>query len=202
MTLDLTICQVAARCIVEEGLDYATAKKRAAQELGLKRNIPWPPHQDIEDAVREHIALFCPATQPLELLALRRLAAHWMTRLQPLRPYLSGAVWRGTATLLNDIHLDLYCDDSKQAELMLLNEKITFHTSSSSQPGRPPLDVLSLSSPCPPLPNHVSIHLFIYDFDDLRGALKPDPRGQTWRGDLAALEGLLSDPSLSGVNAA
>jgi hypothetical protein len=33
----------------------------------------------------------------------------------------------------------------------------------------------------------------VLDFDDLRGALKPDARGQTERGDLAALEKLLNE---------
>jgi hypothetical protein len=33
----------------------------------------------------------------------------------------------------------------------------------------------------------------IYDFDDLRGALKPDARGRRPRGDLAALRNLLHD---------
>jgi exodeoxyribonuclease-3 len=37
----------------------------------------------------------------------------WMARLADFRPHLSGAVWRGTATRLSDVHLDLYCDDSK-----------------------------------------------------------------------------------------
>jgi hypothetical protein len=31
------------------------------------------------------------------------------------------------------------------------------------------------------------VHLFVYDFDDLRGALKPDARGRAPRGDTAAL---------------
>jgi hypothetical protein len=33
----------------------------------------------------------------------------------------------------------------------------------------------------------------VLDFDDLRGALKPDARGMTERGDLDALRRLLED---------
>jgi hypothetical protein len=40
----------------------------------------------------------------------------------------------------------------------------------------------------------VTIHLQILDADDLRGALKPDARGQAWRGDAAALAKLLEAP--------
>ena len=34
----------------------------------------------------------------------------------------------------------------------------------------------------------VIVHLILNDLDDLRGALKPDAQGQSWRGDLAALQ--------------
>jgi len=50
------------------------------------------------------------------------------------------------------------------------------------------VDVLSFSCPCPGLGESVGVHLSIYDHDDLRGALRPDARGRTPRGDLAALE--------------
>ena len=192
MTLESEICQAAARCIVEEGMDYAAAKKRAAEALGLGRGVRWPSNEDVEDAVREHIALFCAEEQAADLSALRRLAAQWMKRLHSLRPHLSGAVWRGTATRLNDIQLELYCDDSKQAELWFLNEGIAFDTHSQIRAGHPPLDVLSVNCPCPALKQNVGLHLWIYEHDDLRGALKPDSRGRTWRGDLGALESLLS----------
>jgi hypothetical protein len=65
----------------------------------------------VEDEVREHIALFCADTQPAELRALRELAAGWMGRLAAFRPHLYGAVWRGTATRLSPVLIDLFCDD-------------------------------------------------------------------------------------------
>jgi hypothetical protein len=39
----------------------------------------------------------------------------------------------------------------------------------------------------------VGVHLLIYDHDDLRGALKPDTKGRTPRGDLAAVRALLEE---------
>ncbi len=185
------MCHAAARWVVEEGLDYSAAKQRAAKDLGLGKNIPWPSNEEVEDAVREHIALFHADSQPRELLALRALALHWMLRFSHLRPHLTGAVWRGTATRLNEVHLELYCDDSKEAELTLLNEGIAFDTQSQNRQGRPPLDVLSITSPCPEMGEPIGIHLWIHDYHDLRGALKTDSRGRTWRGDLAALKSLL-----------
>ena len=63
-------------------------------------------------------------TQPGELRALRELAASWMGRLAEFRPHLTGAVWRGTATRLSNVHLQLYCDDSKATEIALLNTSL------------------------------------------------------------------------------
>ena len=53
------------------------------------------------------------------------------------------------------------------------------------------MDVLTVSSPCPALGQPVTVHLFVRDFDDQRGALKPDTRGRSWRGDAAALRRLM-----------
>jgi hypothetical protein len=51
--------------------------------------------------------------------------------------------------------------------------------------------MLLLDVPCPALQERVTLCLSILDFDDLRGALKPDARGLTERGDLGALQTLL-----------
>ena len=126
-----------------------------------------------------------------ELRALREVAAVWMERLQAFRPHLTGAVWRGTATRLNSIHLQLFCDDAKEAEIELLNRRIDFDVGSLNGPRNQPIDVLSFSTACAELGEPVTLHLSILDFDDLRGALKADTRGRTERGDLAALRRLL-----------
>jgi hypothetical protein len=49
------------------------------------------------------------------------------------------------------------------------------------------------------LDDWITIHLNILDLDDLRGALKPDARGQTWRGDAAALQRLLEEEDMSAL---
>jgi hypothetical protein len=54
--------------------------------------------------------------------------------------------------------------------------------------------MLILDAPCHELGERVTLCLTILDFDDLRGALKPDARGLTERGDLGALQNLLESP--------
>jgi hypothetical protein len=143
--------------------------------------------------VREYLELFCAETQPAELAALRDVAAQWMARLAEFRPHLGGAVWRGTATRLSAVHLDLYCDDAKAAEIALLNLGVRYEVGTLDA-GAVPVDVLTVSSPSRALGLPVTVHLIVRDHDDLRGALKPDARGRTWRGDLAALRRLTETP--------
>ncbi|MEY4751757.1 MAG: hypothetical protein RIQ60_3971 [Pseudomonadota bacterium] len=186
------LCAAAARLVVDEGMEYGPAKHKAARVLGLRRNIELPDNLALEDAVREHIALFCADTQPAELLALRELALLWMERLAEFRPLLVGAVWRGTATRLSPVRLRLYCDDAKAAELALLNRGVDFDLASEPGPRGAPVDVLVLAVPCRALNDRVTLQLSVLDHDDVRGQLKPDARGQSQAGDAAALRRLLA----------
>jgi hypothetical protein len=185
------IAAAAARLVVEEGMEYGPAKRRAARALGNQRNADLPANDEVEDEVRAYLALFCADTQPAELAALREVALVWMARLAEFRPYLTGAVWRGTATRLSSVHLQLYCDDSKAAELALIDQGVTYEVGSLAGPRGEPIDVLSVSSPSAALGEPVTVHLSVLDHDDLRGALKPGARGSTSRGDLAALRSLM-----------
>ena len=188
------IAATAARLVVEEGLEYGPAKRRAAKALGYSasRKAELPSNQLLEEEVREYLALFCADSQPAELSALREVALLWMDRLAEFRPHLTGAVWRGTATRLNSVHLQLFCDDSKAAEIELLNQKISYDVGSIDSPRGQPVDVLTLAWPSAALGEPVTLHLSILDHDDLRGGLKPDADGLTQRGDAAALRRLMA----------
>ncbi len=185
--LKTEICQQAARWVVEEGLAYGQAKRRAVKELGLPARQPLPDNDALEAAVRDYIATFCADSQALQLSALRRLALVWMERLSAFRPHISGAVWHGTATRFSDIYLQLYCDDCKSAEIALIDNNILYLARSEPSPRGRPMDTLSLHALCPGLDEDVGIHLLIHDLDDVRGALKPDTQGRKPMGDAKAL---------------
>jgi hypothetical protein len=191
-TLTDEIAAAAARLVVEEGMEYGPAKRRAARDLGRRSARPaeLPDNDQVEHEVRDYLAIFCADTQPRELAALRAIAMEWMQRLAEFRPHLTGAVWRGTATRLNDIHLELYCDDSKAAELALIDRHVDYEVSSRPGPRGEPVDVLSVAHTSLELSERVTVHLTVLDFDDLRGGLKPDASGRTYRGDLRALQQL------------
>ena len=188
------IAAAAARMVVEEGLEYGPAKRRAVRQLGLPARTPLPENDAVEDAVREYIELFCADTQPAELAALRRLALTWMERLEAFRPHLAGAVWHGTATRLSDIYVQLFCDDPKSAEIALIDRNVDYEARTVTGFQGAPVEALSLSSISRELGEPIGVHLLIHDHDDLRGALKPDARGRVPRGDLRAVRALVDNP--------
>jgi hypothetical protein len=185
------IAATAARMVVEEGLEYGPAKRRAVRQLGLPVRTALPDNDLIEESVREYIDLFCADTQPAELEALRRLAVTWMERLREFRPYLGGAVWHGTATRLSDIYIQLFCDDPKSAEIALIEHNVDYEARTVTGFNGESVEALSLSSISPELGEPIGVHLLVYDHDDVRGALKPDAKGRSPRGDLPAVRALL-----------
>ena len=98
----------------------------------------------------------------------------WMESLAAFRPHLTGAVWRGTATRLNSILIELFCDDSKAAEIALIDRRIDYDVSSVDGPRGRVVDVLNLHVPSPRSRRPASTsRLTVRDYDDLRGALQP-----------------------------
>ena len=188
------VAQTAARMIVEDGLDYASARRKAMQAHGDGRRLrEAPSNEAIEDEVRAHIAIFHADTQPAELRALREAALRWMLRLAEFRPHLGGAVWRGTATRQSIVRIDLYCDDTKAPELAFLNRGVDYESVSEPLGRGEHSMVLVIDERNADLGDWVTLHFNVHDLDDLRGALKPDARGQSWRGDAAALQRRLEE---------
>lgn len=191
------IAAEAARLVVESGLEYAAAKAKAARGLGRGggSRVELPANELVEDEVRAYLEVYCADTQPGELAALRSVALRWMEKLAAQRPHLAGAVWRGTATRLSNVRIELYCDDPKAAELQLLDLGVPFEVGTLDPGGPRQRDVLTVSTPCRELGERVTVHLLLHDYDELRGALKPDARGRSLRGDLAALRRRLQEES-------
>lgn len=131
----------AARLIADEGLDYASAKRRAAREvLGEIANARGrlPDNEQVEAEVRRHLRLFGGPEYLPRLEALRRHALTLMQRLRAYEPRLVGAVLNGSATEFSDIQLNLYCDETKDIEFFLMNDGVDFDVDEGDpEPGGP-----------------------------------------------------------------
>jgi hypothetical protein len=203
-SLTAEIAAEAARLVLDTGLEYDAARRKAARAVARRNGAAraqMPSNEQIEDEVRAQIEIFHADTQPGELAVLRGIAQHWMTRLAPFRPHLGGAVWRGTATRRSAVHLDLYCDDPKSAEFELLDMGLRYEVHTKQEAGDD-LDILTVHASCPAFGGPVPVHLAIRDHDALRGALRPDARGRTWRGEIEALRRRMQETEANAVRAA
>ncbi len=177
----------AARLVVEQGLDYASAKRRAARGRGTSERAMLPDNHELENAVREYLDLFHASTQPATLRALRRLALQWMTRLIEFRPHLCGPVWQGTATENSPIQIELFCNDPKLAEISMLNMGFRPFLGGRIN-GKDETNKAVYVDKCDDLMRNVDIFVSINDYDLIRGGLRADRYGRVRRGDLSHVQ--------------
>jgi hypothetical protein len=189
------IAASAARLIAEDGVDYGTAKRKAAKQIlgnSKVRGDVLPDNALIEDEVRLYNELFFGDTQPARLLHLRNLAVRIMQELATFQPYLTGAVLNGTAGEHSDIYLQLFAESAKDVEIYLLNKGIDFEVSESSHfKGRSEaVETLSF------IWQQEGVHLALYEVDDLRGAVKKSPSGRQERADIESVRALIAQNNL------
>ncbi len=188
------IAYAAARMIAEDGLDYSTAKRKAVRQLLGQSSPPrgelMPDNSHIEAALREYLTLYMGDTQPQRLRALREAAVELMTWLERFDPYLTGAVWNGTAGEHSEIVIQCFTDSAKDVAIFLLNADIDFDTEERQGfTGRGLVEAMHFER----LGEDVTV--VVYDRVALRGALRPGPDGRTDRGDVRAVRRLLEAES-------
>lgn len=121
------IAQLAAKLIASEGVgDFLTAKRKAAERLGLRPDRGMPTNLEIEAALREYQRLFQSDSQPDRVATLRRTAIRAMEFLARFQPRLTGAVLHGTATDYSEVTLHLYCNVAEEVALHLADAGINF----------------------------------------------------------------------------
>jgi hypothetical protein len=199
------LAAAAARLIAEDGLDYATAKQKAAASLlgssaSVRRALP--DNEAVEFELRRYLAIFVPE-HVRQLRALRQFALQLMKRLDRFEPHLAGAVLNGTASLHSDIHLHLFVDSVKDVELFLLDQGQEFEVLADQPTPGGPLETLCLLVRPPratELPDPLGVVLDVYDADAIRVAAKHRSSGNdlhpveaAGRASAAMLERLLAD---------
>jgi len=115
------IAHVAARILAEDGsLDYGSAKRKAARQLGAPDSGNLPDNQQIEEALRSYQALYRADETREQLTLLRQVAIEYMERLADFDPHLTGPVLNGTAGRHAAINLQLFTDQQKDVEFLLM----------------------------------------------------------------------------------
>ncbi len=117
----------AAKLIAEDGIaDFASAKRKAARQLGASDTQHLPSNREVEEALHSYRALYQHESHPDILHQLRTEALVRMQQFSAFNPYLTGSVLSGTAGEHSDINLTLYSDDAKAVLLFLLRSKLAF----------------------------------------------------------------------------
>jgi len=117
------IAHAAARMLAEDGsLDYGSAKRKAARQLGAPDSNNLPDNLQIEEALRSYQALYQADETRAQLTLLRQAAIEYMERLAAFDPHLTGPVLNGTAGRYADINLQLFTDDQKDVEFLLMRQ--------------------------------------------------------------------------------
>lgn len=105
------VADEAARVMAEHGVrDFALAKRKAAERLGLSVRGALPSNAQIQERLVARQRLFEPEVHEARIAKMRRLAADVMNALEQFRPRLVGAVLDGTATINTAIEIHAFSD--------------------------------------------------------------------------------------------
>jgi hypothetical protein len=119
------IAELAARIIAEEGIDsYSTAKRKAAERLGVKTPRELPDNREIEMALSQYQRLFQRDTQPEHLQQRREIACAAMDMFCEFSPRLVGPVLSGTAGQHSLVNLHLFTDAPEEVGFVLMDRAI------------------------------------------------------------------------------
>lgn len=170
------IAAAAARIMAEDGVeDFALAKRKAVRQLGAEDTQALPKNEEIELELRAYQSLYQSQEQSDRIRFLRRHALQAMRLFEAFRPYLSGAVLKGTAGRYSDIDLQLFTDDTKAVEMFLLNNTISYEASLQRRftgDREREIPVLKLEW------EGVRLNVAVYSANDERGTLKATPTGR------------------------
>lgn len=119
------LAQEAAKIMAEHGIhDFLTAKRKAAERLGVTDINALPRNVEIEEALAEYQRLFAADTHEQSLQSQRRAALAAMRWLAQFEPRLVGPVLSGTATEHADIQLHLFADRPESIALQLMDRGV------------------------------------------------------------------------------
>ena len=123
----LIVASRAAEIIMEEGVtDYLFAKKKAAKSLGLLTNDNLPSNHEIDNALKEYRNIFQEQIDSETIVKIKKEALNIMTLFKDFNPHLTGQLLEGLIPKFPKIQINLFTDNLKEVEYILLNKNIAF----------------------------------------------------------------------------
>ena len=128
--IKMTIANLAARMIMEEGVkDYFFAKKKAARSLGFNEEVNLPTNMQIDKAIEEFHKIFNQDIGNDFLEHFKTQALNVMDMFKNFRPHLMNKLSEGIIPKFPEIKINLFADNLKDIEYILLNSEITYEFS-------------------------------------------------------------------------
>ena len=126
----LSVANLAAQMIMEEGIkDYFFAKKKAAKSLGLNENVSLPTNLQIDKAIEEFHKIFNQDTNIEFLEHFKDQALNVMDLFKGFKPHLMNELTKGIIPKFPEIKINLFADNIKDIEYVLLNSEISYEFS-------------------------------------------------------------------------
>jgi hypothetical protein len=130
------IASAAARLMAEDGInDYGAAKRKAARGLGAGDGDAMPTNEEVEAELRSWQSLYQQDEQRERVHDLRATALEVMQVLSEFNPYLTGSALDGTAGRYSAAEIELFADSSKDVEIALLAQGISYQVVDNRKPG-------------------------------------------------------------------
>ena len=123
----LIVARRAAEIIMEEGItDYLFAKRKAAKSLGLLASDNLPSNQEIDKALKEYQSIFQEQVGSEIINKIKKDALSIMVLFKDFNPHLTGQLLEGLIPKFPKIQINLFTDNLKEVEYILLNNNISF----------------------------------------------------------------------------
>lgn len=159
----------AARIMADGGLDdINSARRRAADRLGVTEREALPSNAEIEEAYRGYTALFGDRRQTETLRKLRQIAIDAMGFLAKFNPKLVGPVLEGTANAHSTVELHAFAPTAEDISRFLIDKHIPYqegearlHIGGGERVGFPTFSFVAQDTP---------VEIIVFSHDGVRHA--------------------------------
>ena len=132
-TTRLSIANRAAEIIMEEGVeDYQYAKKKAVKHLDLGRFDTLPSNDEIDNALLEYGSIFQDQIDMDIIMKIKEEALKVMELFHKFNPYFLSQITQGLIPKYPTININIFTDNMKEIEYVLLNHQINFEIKDSN----------------------------------------------------------------------
>jgi hypothetical protein len=132
-TVRLSIAARAAEIIMEEGIDdYQYAKKKAVRYLDLGSLDSLPSNNEIDKALLEYGLIFQNEIDVSTIFKIKEEALKIMALFSDFNPFFLSQITEGLVPKYPTININLFTDNMKEIEYVLLNNNINFEIKDSN----------------------------------------------------------------------